>query len=283
MAPIDIVQAQAEEATRRQQLVNAQATLRNNELALKRLIVSGTEDELWRATIDPVGSADRRPPSRSISKRPSQRAAAAAPTCSTAQQEPGSSDISIRSLRERRRCRARTSVGLNLLGGRRRERRGARSRSRNEHRSYLPPAATGRAAARLRLRRADLDDRAELRISDRLHAARRRTSRVSSCCRQQSEAADQDDRAADRDRGDRRGAGRPERARGAAGGAGRARAVRAAASRRPEQDRRRAWRRTSKSSRRSATSPTRATASCAQQLNYQRALVDFQRVQISPR
>ena len=54
MAPIDVVQAQAEEATRRQQLVNAQATLRNNELALKRLIVSGTDDELWRATIMPT-------------------------------------------------------------------------------------------------------------------------------------------------------------------------------------------------------------------------------------
>lgn len=53
MAPIEIVQAQAEEATRRQQLVNAEATLRNNELALKRLIVSGTDDELWRATIVP--------------------------------------------------------------------------------------------------------------------------------------------------------------------------------------------------------------------------------------
>jgi outer membrane protein TolC len=54
MAPIDVVQAQAEEANRRQQLVTAQATLRNNELALKRLIVSGTDDELWRATIVPV-------------------------------------------------------------------------------------------------------------------------------------------------------------------------------------------------------------------------------------
>ncbi|MBA2303262.1 MAG: TolC family protein, partial [Acidobacteria bacterium] len=54
MAPIDVVQAQAEEANRRQQLVTAQATLRNNELALKRLIVGGTEDELWRATINPV-------------------------------------------------------------------------------------------------------------------------------------------------------------------------------------------------------------------------------------
>jgi outer membrane protein len=54
MAPIDIIQAQAEEANRRQQLVTAQATLRNNELALKRLIVSGTDDDLWRATIVPV-------------------------------------------------------------------------------------------------------------------------------------------------------------------------------------------------------------------------------------
>jgi len=54
MAPIDVVQAQAEEASRRQQLVTAQATLRNNDLALKRLIVSGTDDDLWRATINPV-------------------------------------------------------------------------------------------------------------------------------------------------------------------------------------------------------------------------------------
>ncbi|MBA3298167.1 MAG: TolC family protein [Acidobacteria bacterium] len=54
MAPIDIIQAQAEEANRRQQLVTAQATQRNNELGLKRLIVRGTDDELWRATIIPV-------------------------------------------------------------------------------------------------------------------------------------------------------------------------------------------------------------------------------------
>jgi outer membrane protein len=54
MAPIDVVQAQADEATRRQTLVNAQATLRNDELALKQLIVSGTDDELWRATIVPT-------------------------------------------------------------------------------------------------------------------------------------------------------------------------------------------------------------------------------------
>jgi outer membrane protein TolC len=54
LAPIDIVTAQAEEATRRQALVTAQATLRTAELALKRLIVSGTEDPLWTSSINPV-------------------------------------------------------------------------------------------------------------------------------------------------------------------------------------------------------------------------------------
>jgi outer membrane protein TolC len=54
MAPIDVVQAQAEEATRRQTLAQARATYRTAELALKRLIVSGTDDPLWTAAIDPV-------------------------------------------------------------------------------------------------------------------------------------------------------------------------------------------------------------------------------------
>jgi outer membrane protein len=54
MAPIDVVQAQAEEATRRQELVNAEATRRTSELALKRLIVGGTDDDLWNATIEPT-------------------------------------------------------------------------------------------------------------------------------------------------------------------------------------------------------------------------------------
>lgn len=61
MAPIDVIQAQAEEAARRQQLVAAQATLRTNELALKRLIVGGTDDELWSATINPVDQPSPQP------------------------------------------------------------------------------------------------------------------------------------------------------------------------------------------------------------------------------
>ncbi|MGH9255030.1 MAG: TolC family protein, partial [Vicinamibacterales bacterium] len=54
MAPLDVVQAQAEAATRRQALAQADATWRTTELGLKRLIVNGTDDPLWRASIDPV-------------------------------------------------------------------------------------------------------------------------------------------------------------------------------------------------------------------------------------
>jgi outer membrane protein TolC len=54
LAPIDVVTAQAEEATRRQALVQAQATVRTAELSLKRLIVSGTEDPLWTSSLNPV-------------------------------------------------------------------------------------------------------------------------------------------------------------------------------------------------------------------------------------
>ena len=61
MAPIDVVQAQAEQATRRQALVNAENNRRTAELALKRLIVSGTEDPTWMATLDPIERPEFRP------------------------------------------------------------------------------------------------------------------------------------------------------------------------------------------------------------------------------
>jgi outer membrane protein len=60
LAPIDIKSAQAEAANRRLTLVQAQATVRTTELALKRLIVSGTDDPLWTSSLNPV---DRPAPS----------------------------------------------------------------------------------------------------------------------------------------------------------------------------------------------------------------------------
>ena len=54
LAPLDIVQAQSEAATRRQNLASAEATAQTAELALKRYIVSGTDDPIWRQTLRPV-------------------------------------------------------------------------------------------------------------------------------------------------------------------------------------------------------------------------------------
>jgi outer membrane protein TolC len=54
LAPLDIVQAEAEAANRRQNLAVAEAALQTAELALKRYIVGGTEDPLWRQELQPI-------------------------------------------------------------------------------------------------------------------------------------------------------------------------------------------------------------------------------------
>lgn len=61
MAPLDVVQAEAEAATRRQTVAQAEATMQTAEIALKRLIVNGTEDDLWRAKITPIDRPEFRP------------------------------------------------------------------------------------------------------------------------------------------------------------------------------------------------------------------------------
>ncbi|MEQ1757447.1 MAG: TolC family protein [Vicinamibacterales bacterium] len=54
LAPLDVVQSEAEAATRRQTLAQAEATWRTSELTLKRLIVNGTDDPVWGASINPT-------------------------------------------------------------------------------------------------------------------------------------------------------------------------------------------------------------------------------------
>lgn len=61
MAPIDVVQAQTQAAAQRQALVTAEGTARTAEIALKRLMVSGTSDPFWTSAIDPVDRPDFRP------------------------------------------------------------------------------------------------------------------------------------------------------------------------------------------------------------------------------
>ena len=54
LAPIDVVQAQSEAAARRQSLAEAEQQLRTAEIALKQLIVDGTDDEAWDAEVNAV-------------------------------------------------------------------------------------------------------------------------------------------------------------------------------------------------------------------------------------
>ena len=54
LAPIDIVQAEVQAATAAQSLTLAESTWRTADLNLKRLIVAGTEDPLWRSRLHPV-------------------------------------------------------------------------------------------------------------------------------------------------------------------------------------------------------------------------------------
>ena len=61
MAPMDITSAQAAEANRRVSLVLAENTRRTAELSLKTLIVGGTGDSLWMATLDPTDRPEFRP------------------------------------------------------------------------------------------------------------------------------------------------------------------------------------------------------------------------------
>jgi outer membrane protein len=58
MAPMDVVQAEAEEASRQQTLTTSTAIMRTAELSLKRLIVSGTNDPLWSQRLDPTDRPD---------------------------------------------------------------------------------------------------------------------------------------------------------------------------------------------------------------------------------
>lgn len=118
LAPIDVVQAQSEEALRRQTLVQAEATRRTAELALKRLLVNGTDDPLWTAALNPI---DR--PSFSAEPLDVQTAVKRALENRTdllqARQQVASNEISIRSLTDQRlpALDLNASYGSSGIGG----------------------------------------------------------------------------------------------------------------------------------------------------------------------
>ena len=118
LAPLDVVQAQAEEATRRQTVAQTVAQRRTAELALKRLIVNGTDDPMWNAQIEPI---DRPTYSSSpIDVADAVRKALTTRTdLETARRQMTSNDIAVRSLSDQQlpALDLTASYGLAGVGG----------------------------------------------------------------------------------------------------------------------------------------------------------------------
>ena len=98
MAPLDVVQSEAEAATRRQAVAQAEAVMRSAELTLKRLIVNGTDDPLWRSTLTPIDRPEFR--SEPIDVETAVRTALSSRTdLAQARKQLDSNDITIKFLR----------------------------------------------------------------------------------------------------------------------------------------------------------------------------------------
>ena len=118
MAPIDVVQARSEQATRRQALVSAQSTRRTTELVLKRLIVSGTDDPNWDAAIDPTDRPDFRPEAIDIPAA-IRRALSERTDIDIAKKSTQNNDVTLKYLQDQMRPQADLVAfyGFNGLGG----------------------------------------------------------------------------------------------------------------------------------------------------------------------
>jgi outer membrane protein TolC len=118
MAPIDVVQAQSEQATRRQALVSARSTRRTAELTLKRLIVAGTGDPNWTAALDPVDRPDFQPQAIDI-EAAVRRALDERTDIAIAKKTVEANDVTLKLLVDQLKPQIdlQTSYGLQGLGG----------------------------------------------------------------------------------------------------------------------------------------------------------------------
>jgi outer membrane protein len=118
MAPIDVVQAQSQAATARQNLAVAVQTRNTAELALKRLIVNGTQDPNWMAQIDPVDRPDFHPEPIDI-EAAVRRALSERTDLDIAQKNSQANDVTVRFLRNQLLPQAdfQATYGLAGIGG----------------------------------------------------------------------------------------------------------------------------------------------------------------------
>ena len=118
LAPIDVVQAQSESATRRQALVTAESNQRTTELALKRLIVSGTEDPNWSAALEPTERPDFRPEAIDV-EQAIRRALSERTDLDIAKKSVLSNDVTLRYLTDQTKPQAdlQATYGVQGVGG----------------------------------------------------------------------------------------------------------------------------------------------------------------------
>ena len=118
MAPIDVVQAQSQSATARQNLVAAQSTMRTAELVLKRLIVGGTSDPNWSVRLDPVDRPDFVPQTFDI-EAAVRRALSERTDIAIAKKTVQANDVTLKLLVDQLKPQVdlQTSYGLQGLGG----------------------------------------------------------------------------------------------------------------------------------------------------------------------
>src|SRR3954469_6023332 len=118
MAPIDVGQAQSQAATQQQNLVAAQGAMRTSELALKRLIVAGTQDPNWGMQIDPTDRPDFRAEPIDI-EAAVRRALAERTDLEIAKKNIAANDVTLKYLVDQMKPQAdlTTTYGLSGLGG----------------------------------------------------------------------------------------------------------------------------------------------------------------------
>jgi outer membrane protein len=115
LAPLDVVQAQAEQATRRQTVAQTAAARRTAELALKRLIVNGTDDPMWTSSIEPVDRPTYASSAIDVADAV-RRALATRTDLETARHQIQTNDISLRNLVDQQLPALDLSASYGLAG-----------------------------------------------------------------------------------------------------------------------------------------------------------------------
>lgn len=118
LAPLDVLQAQAEQANRRGTVAQTAAARRTAELALKQLIVNGTDDPLWNVTIEPIDRPTYASTPVDVTEAV-RRALGMRTDLETARRQLASNDVSLKSLTDQQMpaLDLTASYGMAGIGG----------------------------------------------------------------------------------------------------------------------------------------------------------------------